>query len=161
MEFPMSERSIRAATFDDWPIIAEFNQHLALESEGKRLNPEHLREGVQALLRDSHKGRYFMACLGQEVIGQLMHTWEWSDWRNGQIWWIQSVYVHPDHRRQGVFRQLYDHLSTLARTDEQVVGLRLYVESENELAHATYRNMGMDPGGYFVMERFFRNQPDA
>jgi ribosomal protein S18 acetylase RimI-like enzyme len=85
-----------------------------------------------------------------------MHTFEWSDWRNGDIWWLQSVYVHPDFRRQGVFRALFEHLRREAEADPGVVGLRLYVEEQNAHAHATYKTLGLKPGGYFVMERMVR-----
>jgi ribosomal protein S18 acetylase RimI-like enzyme len=85
-----------------------------------------------------------------------MHTYEWSDWRNGDIWWLQSVYVHPDFRRQGVFRALFDRLRSEAEGDPTVVGIRLYVEEHNTHAHETYRSLGLDNGGYFVMEKFHR-----
>ena len=85
----------------------------------------------------------------------MMHTREWSDWRNGDIWWIQSVYVHPDYRRQGVFRSLYGHLRTLAESDPGVVGLRLYVEQENQAARATYAGLGMSQAHYLVMQHLF------
>ena len=99
-----SEFSIRPAQPDDWPVVVDFNSRLAEESEGKVLDRAHLVPGVQALLADPAKGRYFVAEKDGQIIGQLMHTREWSDWRNGDIWWLQSVYVHPDYRRQGVFR---------------------------------------------------------
>jgi ribosomal protein S18 acetylase RimI-like enzyme len=149
--------NIRLATADDWPIIVDFNCRLAEESEGKSLDRAHVEPGVKALLADPRKGRYFLAHDGNgQIAGQLMHTYEWSDWRNGDIWWLQSVYVHPDFRRAGVFRALFDHLKQQAENDPGVVGLRLYVEEQNERAHATYRNLGFEPGGYFVMEQFHR-----
>ena len=87
-----------------------------------------------------------------------MHTWEWSDWRNGNVWWLQSVYVDPDYRNRGVFRLLYEHLRGLAATDPGVVGLRLYVERENERALDVYRRLGMDDAGYLVMEEMFSHE---
>ena len=87
------------------------------------------------------------------VIGQLMHTWEWSDWRNGQIWWLQSVYVLPEYRRRGVFRRLHAEVLELARADGGVCGIRLYVERENAVAQATYRALGFARPGYEVMEQ--------
>ena len=146
---------VRPAEVGDCEIIAEFNCLLAEESEDTHLDAATIRAGVQALLADSHKGRYFMACVGDRIVGQLMHTREWSDWRNGHIWWLQSVYVHPDFRRQGVFRRLYDHLVSEAEGDPNVVGIRLYVEPNNDHAQKTYRDLGMHQPGYFVMQRFF------
>lgn len=147
--------SIRPAEAGDCEIIAEFNCLLAEESEDTHLDAEKIRAGVAALLADAHKGRYFMACVDGRVVGQLMHTREWSDWRNGHIWWLQSVYVHADFRRQGVFRRLYDHLVAEGEADPDVVGIRLYVEPDNHHAQKTYRDMGMEQPGYFVMQRFF------
>jgi len=147
---------IRPACPEDWPVIVDFNCRLAEESEGKLLDRAHLVPGVQALLADPAKGRYFVALAGSEIVGQLMHTREWSDWRNGDIWWLQSVYVHPDYRRQGVFRSLFQHLRAEAESNPGVVGLRLYVEQDNTRAHATYANLGFNPGGYFVLEQWHR-----
>lgn len=147
---------IRPAASEDWPTIVDFNCRLAEESEGKQLDRSHVEPGVKALLADPRKGRYLLACAGGRLVGQLMHTFEWSDWRNGDIWWLQSVYVHPDFRRQGVFRALFERLRTEAEADPGVVGLRLYVEEHNHHAHETYKNLGLMPGGYFVMEKMHR-----
>ena len=152
----LPQLSIRPARPEDWPVVVDFNSRLAEESEGKVLDHAHLVPGVQALLADPAKGRYFVAELDGQIIGQLMHTREWSDWRNGDIWWLQSVYVHPDHRRQGVFRALFEHLKSEAQNNPHVVGLRLYVEQDNTRAHATYANLGFNPGGYFVLEQWHR-----
>ncbi|MGH7128867.1 MAG: GNAT family N-acetyltransferase, partial [Planctomycetaceae bacterium] len=99
---------IRPAGLDDWPTITEFNLRLADESEGKTLDRPTLAEGVRAVLADVAKGRYFLACRDGRIVGQVMITYEWSDWRNGTIWWLQSVYVSPEHRRQGVLRRLME-----------------------------------------------------
>ena len=152
---------IRLATAADRDTIADFNIRLAEESEGKRLDRDVLREGVAALLQDATKGRYFVAIRDGRIIGQLMHTWEWSDWRNGQIWWLQSVYVVPEHRRQGVFRALFNHALAEAEADPGVVGVRLYVEEQNTPAHGVYRSLGLRDGGYFVMQRMFRRDPES
>ncbi len=143
---------IRLARPDDWQTIVDFNSRLATESEGKELDRQHVEPGVQAVLADARKGRYLVAEVEDRIVGQLMHTYEWSDWRNGDIWWLQSVYVVPEHRRQGVFRALFDCLQHEAEADPAVVGLRLYVEDNNTHAHETYRNLGLAPGGYFVMQ---------
>jgi GNAT superfamily N-acetyltransferase len=152
----VTEISIRAARWDDWPTIADFNCRLAMESEHKRLDPEKIVPGVQALLRDAQKGRYFVAedGVGGPLVGQIMHTHEWSDWRNGPIWWLQSVYVTREFRQRGVFRALFEHLVQLAEA-EKVLGVRLYVERENARAHQTYEKLGFADAGYFVMERWF------
>ena len=151
----MSLYQVRPALPDDWETIVEFNCRLADESEDKRLDPETITAGVKAILADSNKGRYFVACLEDRIVGQMMHTWEYSDWRNGEIWWLQSVYVHPEFRRQGVFRLLYDKLHNEAVSNSEVVGLRLYVENDNDRAEQTYCNLGMKPGGYHVLEQLF------
>ncbi len=151
----MSRFEIRPAQPDDWETIVEFNCRLAEESEETRLDPEKISAGVKALLADPAKGRYFVACHQDQLVGQMMHTREYSDWRNGHIWWLQSVYVHPDFRRQGMFRLLYERLRGEAIADPDVVGLRLYVENENDRAQETYLNLGMKPGGYLVMQHLF------
>ena len=144
--------SIRPAVVDDLETIVRYNLALAQESEGKKLDTEILRAGVAALLDDPAKGRYFMAEADDAVVGQTMITFEWSDWRNGQFWWIQSVYVEEIARRRGVFRALYDHLQELASRDPKVCGIRLYVEQENTRAQRTYQRCGMQNTGYRVME---------
>lgn len=144
---------IRPGRFEDWPTLVEFNTRLAAETEGKVLSSALITAGVQTLLRDPQRGRYFVAVREGQVIGQLMHTWEWSDWRNGFFWWIQSVYVHPEHRQRGVFRGLFDHLEEQAREAGDVVGLRLYVETHNEAAHSVYEKLQMGTAGYVVREK--------
>lgn len=152
----MASFSIRSASESDGDRIVEFNQRLALETEGKQLDPATLNSGVAALLADPEKGRYFLAESGTgKVIGQLMFTYEWSDWRNGLFWWLQSVYVVPEFRKQGAFSALFDHVSELARADPEVCGIRLYVENENAPAQATYGARGFDRANYEVMELVF------
>lgn len=148
---------IRPAQFEDWPIIADFNIRLAAETEGKTLQQDIIEAGVQALLSDARHGRYFVAATSEAVIGQMMYTREWSDWRNGEIWWLQSVYVVPEYRNRGVFRMLYGHVEQMARESSDVVGLRLYVETQNSRAQAAYTQLGFHDAHYSVMERIFRN----
>ncbi len=148
-----STLQIRDATPNDWQVIVDYNLRLAEESEGKQLHRETLGAGVRALLAQPSHGRYFLACRDGRIIGQTMITYEWSDWRNGQIWWIQSVYVEPDSRRQGVFRGLFEHIRQQAESTPGIAGLRLYVEEQNFAAHETYRSLGMQDAGYFVLER--------
>lgn len=149
---------IRPASIDDWPIIVDFNCRLAAETEGKELDRAHVEPGVKAVLNDPRKGRYFVACIDGRVVGQLLHTFEWSDWRNGDIWWLQSVYVHPDFRRAGVFRALFDYLCQEAAADPGVVGLRLYVEAHNSRAQQTYQKLDLANAGYVVMEQMLRKR---
>src|SRR5262245_25952289 len=130
--------SVRAAVPADAAVIAEFNRRLALETEHKALDPATLAAGVAAALADPDRARYFVAEDGGAVVGQLMLTREWSDWRNGWIWWIQSVYVSHEARRRGAFRALYEH-ARAAGVAEGVVGLRLYVEQDNHAAQEVYR----------------------
>lgn len=129
---------------------------MAEETEGKSLDPDLIGAGVLAVLEDTAKGRYWVADIDDEPAGQLLITYEWSDWRNGMLWWIQSVYVPHRFRRQGVFSALYKHVESLATADGSVHGIRLYVERQNEKAQATYRNLGMVDPGYRVMESIFR-----
>lgn len=149
--------TIRAATIDDCEIISEFNTRLAAETEGKALVPDVIRAGVKTVLSDQRHGRYFVAVSNNLVVGQMSHTREWSDWRNGEIWWLQSVYVRPDFRSQGVFRALYRHVEQLATNSSDVIGLRLYVENHNRKAQDAYLRLGMKDASYAVMERIFRN----
>jgi ribosomal protein S18 acetylase RimI-like enzyme len=145
---------IRAAGLADAAVVIEFNRLLAHESEGKELDGTLLEPGVRAALVDTHKGRYFLAERDGQIVGQLGITYEWSDWRNGWFWWIQSVYVIAAARRQGVFRALFHHVESAARADTGVVGLRLYVERDNQAAHETYRGLGLEWTSYRVMERY-------
>jgi ribosomal protein S18 acetylase RimI-like enzyme len=142
---------IRPATPTDEPTVVRFNQLLASESEGKTLHEPTLRAGVRALLADRHKGFYTVAERAGEVVGQVLITFEWSDWRDGWYWWVQSVYVVADARREGVFRALFGHLKEQATADPTVIGLRLYVERENTRAQATYEAMGMTDEGYNLL----------
>ena len=144
--------TIRPGRPDDAEVVAHFNTRMAHETESTRLDPATVLAGCRAVLSDAVKGLYFIAETEGRVVGQIMITREWSDWRNGDIWWIQSVYVHPEYRRQGVFRALYRHVEQQARCSG-VVALRLYVEQENLAAQATYRSLGMTLGHYRVMEQ--------
>jgi ribosomal protein S18 acetylase RimI-like enzyme len=145
---------IRSATPDDGEIIASYNSRMAEETEGRPLRHDVIGPGVAKLLADDSKGRYWVAVSDSEVIGQIMITYEWSDWRDGLFWWIQSVYIHPDYRRVGVFSALYRHVESLARQDK-ACGLRLYVEQANERAQKTYVALGMFDPNYRVMEATF------
>jgi len=153
--------TIRPALVSDWRVIADFNSRLAWETEGLRLNPDTIANGVQSLLSQPQHGRYFVACIAEHVVGQVMHTREWSDWRNGEIWWLQSVYVRSDFRQRGIFRALFNHLLELAHASPDVVGLRLYVEQHNTRAQEAYQTLGLKQAGYTVMEHVFCNELSA
>jgi GNAT superfamily N-acetyltransferase len=147
--------AIRWANDGDVPRLVEFNARLAAETEGMTLDPATLERGIRRLLADDRKGRYLVAEHQGEIVGQLMHTYEWSDWRDGDIWWIQSVYVAEPYRRFGIYRRLHDHLREQARQNGQVVGIRLYVENDNHRAAEVYRQLGMVDAPYRVMQEIF------
>lgn len=133
-------------------VIADFNHAMALETENKRLDRSTLLSGVRAVLENEDLGFYLVARIGEDVVGCLLITTEWSDWRNGLFWWIQSVYVAPESRGKGVFSALYSHVSHEARSRSDVCGLRLYVEKENERARRTYLRLGMTETDYRLLE---------
>jgi GNAT superfamily N-acetyltransferase len=147
---------IRDATQADLPFIAAANAALAAETEGQALDPALLQPGVQAVLDDPALGRYYLAEIDGKIVGQLMTTFEWSDWRNGLFLWIQSVYVLPEHRGDGVFRALFNHLAETARGNPRICGIRLYVDRSNERAQAVYTRLGMHRSNYSVMETVYR-----
>jgi len=155
---------IRPATPADTALLADWAAAMAWETEHKRLDPAIVHAGVAAGIADPAKARYFIAMhdatlAGHETVGvavgTLMLTSEWSDWRNGHWWWIQSVYVAQAHRRGGVFAALYRHVEQLARATPGVVGLRLYVEKDNAAAQRTYAALGMQEPGYALYESEF------
>lgn len=143
---------IRRAEPGDAAVIARYNAAMALETEHLELDPARLLRGVEAVLADEAKGFYLVAENGGKLAGQMMITYEWSDWRNAVFWWIQSVYVEPGSRRQGVFRGLYRHALDQARSQVGVCGLRLYVETANEIARRTYEELGMNRAAYDMFE---------
>jgi ribosomal protein S18 acetylase RimI-like enzyme len=144
---------IRRAHAADAEVIAAFNAAMALETEGKRLLPEVVGRGVRRLLAEPALGFYVVAEAQGEVVAALMVTTEWSDWRDGRFWWLQSVYVRPAWRRRGVFRALYAHVTAAAAAEPDVCGFRLYVERENRAAQATYRALGMHETDYLLLEQ--------
>ncbi len=141
---------VRPAIAADCEAIAGFNLAMAAETEGRTLEPATVRAGVAAVLAEPAHGRYFVAEAGSPV-GGLLVTYEWSDWRNGLFWWIQSVYVEPHWRRRGVFSGLFAHVREQARAAD-AAGLRLYVERGNHDAQRTYTRLGMQATSYLVFE---------
>lgn len=152
---------IRPGMEGDAERIVEFNRLLARETESKNLDSTRLRNGVRRALADPKLARYFVAEIEGEIVGQIMLTKEWSDWRDGEIWWIQSVYVLPVHRNKGIYRALHRHVRELARATPGVAGLRLYVERENTAAQTTYLKLGMRSEGYLVFGELWSGSPDA
>ena len=144
--------TIRTAQRTDAETIARFNVALAKETEHFNLEFERTLRGVNAMFDDTARGFYLLAEINGEVAGQLMITYEWSDWRNGVFWWIQSVYITEAFRAQKIFKLLYEHIVSLAKKEGNVCGLRLYVEKQNEQAHAVYKKLGMNVTDYDMLE---------
>lgn len=151
--------NIRRGTPADHDAVVDFNRALARETEGRDLDPARLSPGVAAALSDPGKGLYWVADASGGVVGQLMVTLEWSDWRNGWFWWLQSVYVAPAWRGRGVFRSLAAAVETEARSRADVCGLRLYMEPHNHRARAAYTRLGWQPAGYELLEIDFTRPP--
>lgn len=146
---------VRTAGPADAELVVAFNRAMARETEGRELDPEALRAGVESLLGDPSRGRYFLAETTEgRAAGQLMITYEWSDWRNGFVWWIQSVYVAPALRRRGVYTALHRRAQASARA-AGAVGIRLYVERDNRRAQAAYRALGMAASRYVLFEEMW------
>ena len=143
---------VRLAGASDGDVIVAFNRAMALETEGKVLAEEISSRGVAGLFANPSLGFYVVAENGGEVIGSLMITTEWSDWRAGSFWWVQSVYVRPEARRQGVYRSLYRFVGDMADKDPDVCGFRLYVERENSTARQAYKALGMEETNYVMFE---------
>jgi len=146
---------IRYANKNDATIIAQFNSAMAMETEEKPLNSEIVRRGVENAFENNKHGFYLLAVSDGMQVGQLMVTKEWSDWRNGDFWWIQSVYIHPDFREQGIYKQLYDKVKLLAESDGNICGIRLYVEKDNKRAQKVYSKLGITETDYLMYEEEF------
>ena len=149
-----SSITIRYARTEDIPAIVEFNQTMAWETEQKNLHTQTIRAGVQSLLAHPDRGFYIVAAMADQVVACLMITFEWSDWRNGLFWWVQSVYVRPNWRRRGIYSRMYSFVKELAANDESnVCGFRLYVEQDNAQAQQTYQSLGMTHSPYHMFEQ--------
>ena len=144
--------NIRTANAEDAASLIEFNQAMALETEGKHLDSRILESGVKAVFQDEKKGFYVVAESAGKIVGGLMITFEWSDWRNNWFWWIQSVYILPEFRGRGIYRGLYEFVLDKAKQEENVCGFRLYVERENERARSVYEKLGMGASHYLMYE---------
>lgn len=149
----MSDKiQVRKAAADDWEVIARFNTAMARETEQKELPLPVISAGVQAVFKNPGYGFYGVAEIEKNIVGCLMVTLEWSDWRNGVFWWIQSVYVKPEFRNKGVYRSLYEFVKKTAKENPEVCGFRLYVEKENHRAQKTYQALGMGETDYRLYE---------
>ncbi len=152
-----NELLIRIGGEKDTNTLARFNIAMAWETEQKKLSPDVVAKGVRTLLNDPRHGFYVVAEINREVVGSLMVTYEWSDWRDASFWWIQSVYIKPEFRKQGVFRRLYEFVKEKALHDMNVCGLRLYAEQDNIAAQITYERIGMSQIPYKLYEESFES----
>ena len=150
--FRSGDLGVRRATLQDLDVLVEFNSALALESEGKTLDQRRLRDGVATLFDGDDRGFYLVAEAEGRVVGQLLVTYEWSDWRNAYFWWIQSVFVASEWRRRGVYRRLHGSVLDEARLRGDVCGVRLYVDRDNHVAQQVYSSLGMDRSHYDMFE---------
>ncbi len=144
--------NIRKATLDDLKYLVEFNMNSAIETENKQLSLNVVEEGIKKVLNGEVQGKYFVCEIDGKVVGQMMILFEWSDWRNGEFIWIQSVYVHKDYRKHGVFKALFNNVKSILDSDPKYVGLRLYVEKNNHKAKKVYSAMGMYENQYDMYE---------
>jgi GNAT superfamily N-acetyltransferase len=143
--------TIRKAKPEDASIIIDFQQKMAWETEKMTLVPETITKGVNAVFANSSPGQYWVAEEKGDIVASLLITYEWSDWRNSNVWWFQSVYVLPAFRRKGIFRSMYTHIKNEAQK-QGIAGLRLYVETNNSKAQKTYEALGMGSGHYTMYE---------
>ena len=154
---------VRPAATTDLDMLVRFSAAMAFETEGRRLDQERLRRGTLAVLEFPRHGFYVVAERpegdGQGVVGQLLITYEWSDWRNAGFWWIQSVYVDPDWRRRGVYRAMHQYILEMARARTDVCGVRLYVERENGVAQSVYERLNLRETNYRMWEVDFVLEP--
>ena len=143
---------VREAKADDISAIVDFQVTMAKETEGTELHRPTVELGVKAVLNDSAKGKYYISESNNKIVGSLLTTYEWSDWRNGTVLWIQSVYVLPEFRRKGVYRNMYSYLKNLVLENKNLKGIRLYADKSNLPAHKTYENLGMSQDHYVTFE---------
>ena len=156
---PVHQLTVRPADTEDVDAIVTFSAAMAWETEQRRLDEARLREGTLSLLRTPSRGFFMVAELRESgrplLVGQLMITYEWSDWRNGVFWWLQSVYVDPPWRRRGVFRRLHNAVMASAQAARDVCGVRLYVDQDNQTAQTVYQHLGLSASAYRVYEQDF------
>jgi len=144
--------NIRIAKADDAETMVEFNRAMALETEGKQLDPNIVRPAVESIFVDKARGFYVVAEENGEIAGGLLVTYEWSDWRNAWWWWVQSVYIRPEARGKHIYSQLYDFVKAQALAAGNIYGIRLYVENENTHAQRVYEKLGMQQSPYLMYD---------
>jgi hypothetical protein len=144
--------TIREAVVSNIDTLADFQLKLALESEGVTLDKTVVLKGLTALFNDRTKGIYYLACDGQIPVGCHLITYEWSDWRNGMVWWLQSVYVIESYRNKKVFQTMFANIQRMLNIDPTILGLRLYVDKTNSIAQKVYSKLGMNGDHYTVFE---------
>ncbi len=157
--FCESQVQIRLGTIEDASVIANFTRRIALETEDIELDTDTVLRGVENGLSDTKNGFYIVAEIQGKVIGCLMITYEWSDWRNGVQWWLQSVYVDANHRGSGVFKKLFAFVLKLANHEHNVCGIRLYVDKSNSTAQSTYESLGLKSTNYLLYEMPLLDEP--
>ena len=143
---------VRKAATKDINSIVDFQLKMASETEGIELNKITVLKGVTAVINDTNKGQYYVTEINNRIVASLLTTYEWSDWRNGTILWIQSVYVLNEYRRKGVYRNMYSHIKQLVMDNPNLNGIRLYADKSNLTAHKTYQELGMSPDHYITFE---------
>ena len=146
---------VSKAQKSDIPAIIQFNINMAMETENKKLDKQTVTRGVNKVFSSPSLGYYIIVKDSSGILGCLMITYEWSDWRNGLFWWIQSVYVKKEYRRKGVFRKMYNFIHEKAISDTTCTGIRLYVENNNSVAQNVYNNLGMVETHYKLFEKDF------
>ena len=154
LRFDMNAVNIRIRKADrkDREALATFQQHLASETESKTLDRDIVLKGVDGIFDSDRKGFYIVAEIEDAVVGSLLITYEWSDWRNAEFWWIQSVYVDAKLRRKGVYKAMYNHVHSISKSDPNICGIRLYVERDNHIAQMVYTDLGMSKSRYYLFE---------
>jgi len=143
---------VRKATLNDIDSIVDFQLKMAAETEGIELDKPTVIKGITAVVTDYSKGQYYVTEIDKSIVASLLTTYEWSDWRNGTILWIESVYVNNEYRRKGVYRNMYSHIKQLVLENEKLNGIRLYADKSNHAAHKTYQKLGMSPDHYVTFE---------
>ncbi len=143
---------IREATRDNIKVITDFQKQMAIETENLFLNSELVKKGVTAVFKNRYRGTYYVVEIDEEIIACLLTTYEWSDWRNSYVIWIQSVYVLPNHRGKGVFKFMYNHIKELVKSKKKYSGIRLYVDKLNVNAQNVYKKIGMNGKHYRLFE---------